>query len=242
MLRKNYCLVTFGLFFLITSYVFAQTATELRIGTWVSGNLREGAEIWYNVRSVGSGIITVETRGNIDTYLEAYHNYRNKISEDDDSGEDSNARLEIYTEPGMTYLIKLRGYDDDESGPYRIIASFEEIAPDIVRNTERSRSVILSHDQQVPVFFRTPNESRWYRYDLPRSQNLLIVQTRGSMDTLLSLYDVQGNLITTDDDSGEDANALISRRLGRGTVYIEVRTYDGKTGRTTLEAENWYRD
>ena len=57
------------------------------------------------------------------------------------------------------------------------------------------------------------------------------------MDTLLCLYDSRGNLIKEDDDSGEGANALISERLGSGTVYIEVKEYEGNTGRCTLHAE-----
>jgi len=243
-MNKKFCslAVFFSLFLFVTGYATAQTPAELRFGTWVTGNLTTGEEIWYSIRSTGSGLVTVETRGNIDTYLEAFDASRNKIAEDDDGGEDANARLEIFAEPGITYLFKLRGYDSDVSGPFRIIASFEEVPFDTAQNTERSRAVLLNHDQPVSIFFRSPNESRWYRYNLPRSQNLLIVQTKGSLDTLLYLYDAQGKLLVSDDDSGEGNNALISRRLATGFVFIEVRTHSGETGGTTLEAENWYRD
>ena len=46
-----------------------------------------------------------------------------------------------------------------------------------------------------------------------------------------------GNLLTYDDDSGEDFNARIFRRFPAGTYYIEVRTWGGSTGRSTLYIE-----
>jgi len=70
----------------------------------------------------------------------------------------------------------------------------------------------------------------------------LIIQTTGSSDTYLKLYDSHGRLISEDDDSGGNNNALLSEKLGPGTYYIEITLYTGKTGRTTIQVENWYRD
>jgi hypothetical protein len=70
----------------------------------------------------------------------------------------------------------------------------------------------------------------------------LIIRTTGNPDSYLKLYDSRENLISEDDDTGEDENAMISERLGPGTYYIEVTLYGSGTGRTTIHAENWYRD
>jgi serine protease Do len=183
----------------------------------------------------------VETTGSIDTYLEAYDASRTLFAEDDDGGNNGNAKLDVFAESGRTYLFKLRGYDKDEAGPYSIRAIFEA-APADEGNTQRSRAVLLKHDDSIPVLFRSGSESRWYRYDLPRQRNLLIIRTIGSLDTYLKLYDSQGNLVAENDDSGEGANALLSEKLGPGTYYIELTLYESKTGRTTIQAENWYRD
>ena len=198
--------------------------------------LREGQDQWYSVTAQGAGILTVETISSIDTYLELYDTSFVKISENDDGGEDTNAKLEVYTERGKTYYFKLRGYSAEVSGTYRIIASFEEMASDTERNTERSRAVSLRLGEAFPVFMRTAGESRWYRYEAG-SQTNFMVQTRGDTDTMLLLYDSNGNLITEDDDSGDGLNALISERINAGTYFIEVKTYSGVLGRFTLHAE-----
>jgi hypothetical protein len=229
------------LFLFIPGCLFAQSLRELSTGTWVPGHLYAGEEYWFGIHSQGTGFLTVETTGNLDTYLEAYDVSRKLIAEDDDGGDNTNARLDLFVEPAKTYLFKLRGFDESETGPYSIRAIFEAAPPD-AGNTQRSNAVLLKHDDSIPVLFRSPAESRWYRYDLTRQNNLLIIRTTGRLDTFLKLYNSQGSSIAEDDDSGEDGNAMLSEKLGPGTYYIEVTLYDSGTGRTTIQAENWYRD
>lgn len=230
--------VVTGLFLLAAGTLIAQTPRELRPGIWVSGSLREGEEQWFSVRSGGNGFITVETTGDTDTYLEAYDSSRNLIAENDDANDDDyNAWLEILAAPGASYLFKLRGFDEEQSGPYQIRASFDPLPPDTERNTERSRAVTIKLGEPVSVVFRSSTESRWYRYDSLRSGTVFTIQSRGNLDTILKLYDAKGEMIEEDDDSGEGMNARISTRVNSGTVIIEVKDYDGKIGRCTLHAE-----
>ena len=231
----------------IPGCLFAQTSKdsmnpkELSVGSWVPAHLYAGEEYWYSFRSSGTGSLTVETTGSVDTYLEVYDASRKFIDEDDDGGEEANARLNLFVESGKTYLFLLKGYDEDETGPFSIRALFEATPAD-AGNTKRTSAVPLKHGDSITVFFRSSSESRWYRYDLSRQNNLLIIMTTGNIDTCLKLYDSQGNFIAEDDDSGEDENAMFSEKLGPGTYYIEVTLYNGGTGRTTIQAENWYRD
>lgn len=231
-----FMLLTGDLFAQTPGDIFAQTPRELRFNSWVSGKLREGEEQWYIVRPLESGIAVVETSGDTDTYLEAYDSAGALIDKNDDGGEGNNARLEVFAEAGKSYRFKLKNYND-EGGSYQLLASFEALPPDTDRNTERSRAVPIRLGESFPVYFRSSGESRWYRYDISRAGTLFVVQTRGNLDTLLSLYDAHGNLLEEDDDSGEDGNALVSKRIGSGTVYIEIKEYDNKTGRCTLHAE-----
>ena len=220
--------------------LFAQTPRNLSFGTQISGTLRAGEEQWFSVRPTGAGIVTVETYGDTDTYLEAYDASRNLLAEDDDGGEGTNARLELFVDAGQTYLFKLRCYSGDTSGSYRLLASFDSVPADTERNTDRSRAVLLKPWEPVPVFLRASGETRWYRCDLTSPENLLLVETSGSLDTLLAVYDDRGREIEEDDDSGEGYNARLLIRRGRGTVYIEVKAFG--MGRTTLHAEVWRRD
>jgi hypothetical protein len=210
---------------------------ELRPGTWVSGHLGGGENHLYSFRPTAPGSVVVETTGNLDTILRAYELSQGNIGFDDDSGEDYNARLEVFVEAGKKYLFRLGCYDAQESGTYSVRATFEAVPPDTERNTERSRAVPIKLGEAVQVFFRAPSESRWYRYDIPRAGTTFIVQTRGNTDTYVALYDARGNMIAEDDDSGEDYNAYISERVNSGTVYIEVKPFGERMGRCTLHAE-----
>ena len=139
--------IVFLLFLFLPCFLLAQTPRELRFGTWDSGTLNAGGEEWFSVRANEAGLVIVETSGGIDTFLEAYDASRTLITEDDDSGEGLNARLEIFAEANSTYLFKLRYWDEGLSGPYRIMASFDPIPPDTERNTDRSRAVLLQSGQ-----------------------------------------------------------------------------------------------
>jgi len=209
---------------------------DLRFGDWVSGALRKGEDQWFSIRTEAAGIVMVETSGDTDTYLEAYAASGPSIANDDDGGDGLNARLEIGVEAASIYRIKLSLYGEN-NGPYRIRAHFEPFPPDMEQNTERSRAAPIKLGEAIHVYLHTVSESRWYRYDIPRPETLFVVQTRGNMDMFLSLYDADGKLIKEDDDSGEGKNALISHRLGPGTVYIQVKEYSNQTGHCTLHAE-----
>ena len=209
---------------------------ELYLGNWVPGNLSLNENHWFSIRTTGTGIVIVETSGDTDTYLKVFGVTGSAIAEDDDSGDGYNARLEFFAEAGRMYRIKLSDFDK-EGGPYRIRAGFENLPPETERNTALSRAIPIRLGEAVQVLLRSPSESRWYRYDISRANTLFVIQTRGNLDTVLGLYNAQGDLIEEDDDSGDGANALISRNLDPGTVYVEVKEYGGGMGRCTLHAE-----
>ena len=216
----------------------ASSISEMRLGSWVSGNIQGSESRWFNVRASAAGVIIVETSGNTDTFLRAYNSSGNLIKEDDDSGVDYNARFEIFTEANSTYIIQLTQLGSDNS-PYRILASFETIPAD-VGNTSRARAVPVRPGEPVSVFLRSADESRWYSYNASGRGTMLTIRTAGNMDTMLVLYDGQGRPIAENDDY-EDNNAYISETIGAGTVYIEVKAFGGRLGRTTLNIEAWQR-
>jgi len=224
-----------GPFRIMASYSPLTDAVELRVGSVLSGNLSYGQRQLYTVRTAQAGLYAVETTGNVDTYLEAYDAAFNYIGYNDDGGDGYNAQIEIFAEANKIYYFMLSGYDDNEAGPYRIFTSYEAV--NAGNNTSRSTAAALRLGEAMPVFITTDSQSRWYVYQATRAVTF-IVQTRGSMDTWLNLYDNQGNLLEEDDDSaGEGYNAYISTKLNTGTYYIEVKGYGSSTGRCTLHAE-----
>jgi len=226
-----------GPFRIMSSFTPLSDAVELRLASPLSGNLSSGQRQLYSIRTTQAGLYTVETTGNIDTYLEAYDSSYNLIDSNDDGGEDYNARVDVFAESNKVYYFVLRGYSSDESGPYRVLASFESVNIGSANNTSRSAAVTLGLGEAIPVFLTSSGQTRWFVYQTNRAVTF-IVQTRGNMDTILGLYDNNGNLIDENDDYSDDSyNALISARLNAGTYYIEVGIYGGGTGRCTLHAE-----
>ena len=217
-------------------------AIELRFNSERQDSVSPGARNWYSVRTTAAGYITVETTGGeLDTYMYLYDSRYNQLEENDDGGTGLNARIEILAEANQTYYFVVRAYGSEVSGQYGIWASYEPIPQDTERNTDRSRAVTVRLGEAIPVFFHSPNESRWYRYEATRNPTVFVVQTRGRLDTTLILYDNRGNMISEDSYSGENyGNSLIHERLSPGTYFIEVRTFTngvGVTGRCTLHAE-----
>jgi len=226
----------YGPFRIMSSYTPLSDAVELRLGSMLSRTLSSGQKQLFSIRTTEVGLYTVETTGNTDTYLSVYDASFDFVDSNDDGGENYNARIEFFSEAGQVYYFILSGYNDSESGPYRILAGFESITS-TVNNTSRSAAIAINLGEPISVLFTEPGQSRWFVYRASRTVNF-IVQTRGDKDTMLSLYDNSGNLLDENDDYSEESlNALISRRLTSGTYYIEVTTFGGTTGRCTLHAE-----
>lgn len=61
--------------------------------------------------------------------------------------------------------------------------------------------------------------------------------TSGTLDTVGSLRDNSGGVVSEDDDSGESLNFLIEATLERGTSYVQVGAFGGGTGVYTLHLE-----
>jgi len=205
--------------------IFAQNVQELRVGSFFSGNLNAGQEIWYSVRAVENGFLSVETSGNIDTYLEAYDNNRNIIIEDDDGGEELNAKAEFVAIAGRTYLFKLRGFNSSVTGPFRVFAS-QRPMPQITElriGSFHSGNIASGGDYWFSV-----------RADM---NGILTVETSGDIDTMLDAYDSNFVYIDSDDDSGENYNAKIEIGVRNGiTYYFNLSGYGGVSGAYRITA------
>ena len=225
-----------GAFRILATYKAVPQSLELRFGNPRNANLGRGDEHWYSVRANEAGIIIVETTGDeVDTYLDAYDNSYKLISSNDDGGSGYNARITLIAEAGETFFFKLRGYDETERGPYRILSTFEGI-PEDPGNTERSRAISMNIGDTRSGFFHSYDEYRWFSFTVPRGGASVAVYTTGNLDTVMTLYDNR-RVVTDDDDSGEGFNALISERLSAGTYFVSVTTYGGEIGHFTISVE-----
>lgn len=177
-------------------------------------------------------ILTVNTTGGLDTYLEIYSpdDTSYPVAQNDD-GYDNNAGINfaIY-EPGRWY-IKVRGYSGD-SGDYGLTVSLNmgtrgpgepddsraDAAALEIEKDELQRSIDFSEDYD---YFKITLDQ-----DLP-DDKVLVVQTYSGMDIVMTLIDEYDNEVMTDDDSGDDDNPKVMvSGLTAGTWYAVVYPHD----------------
>lgn len=110
-------------------YTDVYGAVEVVSGDYYYGNLVGQGDFYRYLFEVPSGgrWLYAETYGQIDVVAELFWADADgtpiSIAYSDDDGTDSNARFDIFLDPGW-YLIEVRGYDNSITGSYEISVSF----------------------------------------------------------------------------------------------------------------------
>lgn len=204
-------------------------------GTWIDRTIHDGDEDWFAFTLPIDGIAVMETEGGLDTVVEAFSaDGGASLGEDDDSGDDENARLSVYGRQGDTILAKVTGFET-ETGAYRFSVRAEPMENDGEPNDVMEDAGALALGESVTALFGSSEDTDWYRFEVPEPGAFMRVRTTGDLDTELRLYDGRGRLLAEDDDSGDGGNAALSRFLGAGSYYLEVKEYDGAAGLYGLE-------
>lgn len=130
---------------LSTSAVWAQSATDARLGDDIRGRLEEGASrsrggdsyryVDYRVNlRAGQRMEAEMTADNFDAYLEVYAegSMRESLASDDDSAGDLNARLRFTAPEAGVYIVRARNFSGMVTGDYHLKLT-ERVAPRLPR-------------------------------------------------------------------------------------------------------------
>ena len=97
-------------------------ATSLSLGGSRSGRIEAGGDVdYFRVQVSRSGILTVYTTGNTDTYGTLQNSFGSTLATNDDGGSIPNFNIERSVSAG-TYYIAVRGYDSSATGSYTVHA------------------------------------------------------------------------------------------------------------------------
>ena len=231
---------------------FSSGAVQLTLNTPYSATINPAGDVDYYKFNATPGDYGFETFSNIDTYLHLYDtDGETEITSDDDSGEDLNARISWEcTSPGVYYL-KVRGYDEYETGEYSVLVSRAGIdillvVDDDGYNWEAGTSstkfeyVLSNLGHNYTVW----NESRDGRPSLTQLlQYDLVIWTcgdywRGAVDdedatTLIEYIQQGGNLILEGDDIGYDHESdEFMRQVAHAIMQVD---YTGAPGITVID-------
>lgn len=195
---------------------------DITVGAPARGDslVRPGEVDLYRFTVVSAGMYIIETEGPTDVVMSIFGpNSRTAlVTEDDDSGQDTNARIASNLSAG-TYFVQIRHFQTAGTGNYGVSVRADAAQPAIAE--------IQVNGPSVQGNIAASNESDIYRFAASVT-GLYTIETEGITDTFLTLFgpDSQTTLITQDDDSGPDLNSRIAVDLLAGIYFARVRHFN----------------
>ncbi len=216
----------------------ADDATGVLLGSETAGQIDDGADAdVFRVDVLQRGTLTVYTSGALDTFGRLKREDGSTLDFDDDGGHQYNFRIEAQVTPG-SYYVKVTGYDNTETGSYRLHVEFTpaSVAGKVLVPLFLSAARWESDDRQgfVRVFNRTS-----------RSGEVRITGTddRGESPAAvtLSMRGFETRAFNSEDLESGNAEKMLSAGIGAGTgdwrlefdsdldidVAAYIRTRDG---------------
>jgi tyrosinase len=173
----------------------------------------------YRFTVATAGRFIIETEGPTDVLMSLFgpNSQSALVAEDDDSGQDRNARIVSNLSAG-TYFVQIRHFQATGTGTYGISVRADTAQPAIPE--------IQVNGPQVQGNIEAANESDIYRFAASVT-GLYTIETTGATDTFLTLFgpNSQTTLITQDDDSGPGVNSRIVADLVAGIYFARIRHF-----------------
>jgi len=210
---------------------------EIGIGesnvTTVNRTLQQGDEDFFLLIPQRDGRLTIKTTGRTDTYMELFDAERELLAEDDDSGQNTNARIRYNVRAGSRYIVLVRGYSTSTTGSYGFRSFFPEAgllsADEYEPDDEPSLAKLIRIGETQTRTFHSADDIDWIRFQITNAGRY-VINARGvnnnRLDTYIELFDSNLNLIAEDDDGGDGLSARLSINLGVGTYYLKVWCLD----------------
>ena len=209
---------------------------------------RNDKDFFLLIPSSDGRLVMETTGGDVDTYIRFYNaETREKLSENDDGGSGSNARIRYNVQAGRRYIAEVSGYDEDETGAYGFRAYItvpvtlarDEFEPD--DTSSQAKWINIGTPQRHN--FHDGDDEDWVKFQISRPGRYTI-RARGvnsnRLDTNIELYDAKLNSLDEDDDGGENYDSRLSVRLESGLYYLKVTCLDSEPDQPytlSIEAE-----
>ena len=210
--------------------MFCPGANTIALDQTVNGNIDNGNQACYSFSPNTNTTYTflVDSPDGADTTLELYDSQGNLINSDDDSGGNLNPRLTFSVSETGTYYVLIHGFSTDSYGNYNLTLTE---GSGICRN---SQPITLGDTVNGTIQSYVEN---CYSFTTTSAQAYTF-WVESSIDTVLVLYDQDGNEIGFDDDSGGNFNPRLQISLpNAGTYYIAVHGYGSNSGDYTLHMD-----
>ncbi|MCJ7621670.1 MAG: pre-peptidase C-terminal domain-containing protein, partial [Anaerolineae bacterium] len=213
-----------------------EDASPIEMGGVQGHNLHVGGDqdwLYFEVEAGRSYVIETANLGReIDTVVSLYDSSGNQLSSDDDGGEEfGSSRLFWVVEEGGRVYVMVRGLADTEEGAgtgyevsVRVAEGFrmDEYEPDDspAQATRIEVGETQRHNRHVS------GDEDWISFQAEAGSTYVIETSRlgDRADTVVYLYDAQGNVLALDDDGGDEARASRLRWTApsSGSFFVKV--------------------
>jgi len=172
-------------------------------------------EFAYTPDRSGMWVLSTSDNENCDPYLRISDVNGTLIDEDDDSMGDNNALLLVYLDAGATYNVSAGFWGSGGSYVLTVLPADELSGGGGKVNIDAAKAFEFTPDQSAIWAFHTSGS--------------------GSGEPYLGIYDKDGNLIGSSDDSSGGPDVVITAKLDAGETYgIMAGFYNGSEGSYTL--------
>lgn len=120
--------------------------------------------------------------------------------------------LQSNLEAGNRYAFCVRANYTYGNGPYKLLLGELEQGDDIGNSDVNAIELSLGQEYQANIHTTTDEDFFFYKVYSNAGMEL-IFESSGGLDTMLELYDTQGNLLISDDNSGDANNSKITYTL-----------------------------
>lgn len=201
----------------------SSTASYISVGSNQTHNLSAGDVDWVYFDITTPGQYMIETTGSGDTTMTLYNSSLSQIAYNDDGGSDFNARISGSFTAGR-YYVKVQAYNSSAIvNGYGL--RFTDAGDSYESDNSLSTARLLTVGSAQSHSLHSASDQDWVYIQVSQSGDYTI-QTEGSGDTLISLYNQNGSILDSDDDGGVGRNASLTYRLQAGTrYYARVTAY-----------------
>lgn len=211
---------SYGPFNVATSTIELNQTSTL-VGVSSAAGWMQGEEDVYTLTIEEAGAYQIDMRSDEFDTLMKLSGPNGYYAENDDGGDDYNARIGDLLEPGE-YELKAGSYEAS-SGLYNVEVTKLDIEIDENRDITAPATINGWMRTDSDVYTLTIEEGGVYQIDM-RSDTL---------DSVLKLEGPDGDVFE-DDDGGDNYNSRIQQSLKPGTYYLTASSYEDNGGLYTL--------
>ncbi|MCB4748421.1 MAG: PPC domain-containing protein, partial [Sulfurovum sp.] len=210
-----------------------RTATSINPNSTTPGSLEVvGDNDWFKIVVTNEGILAVETNGSLDIDITLYNASGYQIAFDDNSGSGNNAKIVKKVSSG-TYYAKVKHHHSSKTGNYSFVV---RLTPEDHGDT-KAKATSIDLNSTTSGSLEVVGDNDWFKIVVTNA-GALVVETTGSLDTDITLYNAGGTQVAFDDNSGSGNNAKIEKKVSSGTYYVKVNHHNSSgTGNYLLVSQ-----